>query len=273
MSNMGGHWPQVARSWGLVGPPLRPIAADLMLFDQAVAGWHRLAARPADALILGVTRELYQDIGWPAGSRVAALDGSRDMIRAVWPGPPELACLGAWTAMPFAAASLDVILCDGGFGLLAPAAQRQVLREVARVLRPGGIFTVRLFAPMGRTGTLDEIAADLRGRRVASLDALKLRLWGALQHSVAEGVRPRDVVAWIHAASDNGRWLVEALGWNPEHVARLQVHVGSPSIYHLASKADLLDMVRELPDLRAGPVGQPAHDFGACCPVVTVRRT
>jgi hypothetical protein len=206
------------------------------------------------------------------GTSLAALDGSSDMIEAVWPGPRELASVGSWTNMPGASGSRDIILCDGGFGLLSVDDQCRLLREISRVLASGGVFSVRLFAPMGRTGTVAQIVDDLRACRVASLDQLKLRLWGALQTSVATGVRPRDVVAQIHAMSDDGQFLVGKLGWNPEHVERLGVHQGSMAVYHLANENDLADMLQELPGLELLSVARPVYAYGEACPIVTLRR-
>ncbi len=223
-------------------------------------------------MILGVTPELCCDLHWPPGTRLAALDGSKDMIEAVWPGDRKSAHLGSWTDIPFPQQSLDIVLCDGGFGLLTLEDQRRLLEEVARVLAPGGVFAVRLFAPMGRTGTLEGIATDLINRRIASLDLLKLRLWGAMQESASTGVRPRDVVAQIHAMSDNGRFLVEQLGWNPEHVERLQVHRDSQAVYHLTDETGLTAMVAMIPGLSLLGIGRPDFPCGDSCPIVTLQR-
>jgi SAM-dependent methyltransferase len=267
-----GHWPRIARSWKLVGSPLRPAGADLALFNRVIGQWHANAARPANALILGVTAELFSGLAWPQGTKVAALDGSPDMIAAVWPGSRELARVGSWTDMPDPDASRDIILCDGGFGLLSLPDQQRLLEEVARVLSPRGVFAVRLFAPMGRTGSLAEVVRDLRAHQVASLDQLKLRLWGALQTSAASGVRPRDVVEHIHAMSDAGRFLVEQLRWNAEHVDRLGVHRESTAVYHLTDEDGLAGMLEAVPELETLSVARPGYAFGDACPVVTLRR-
>jgi SAM-dependent methyltransferase len=255
-----------------VGPPLRPAGPDLAQFNRAIADWHASAQRVPAALILGVTAEFFTALAWPEGTTVAALDGSPDMIAAVWPGPKHLALAGSWTDMPDQRSCRDIILCDGGFGLLSLQGQQRLLEEVARVLSPGGVFAVRLFAPMGRTGTLEEVARDLRTGQVASLDQLKLRLWGALQASAASGVRPRDVVAHIHAMTDGGRFLVEQLGWNAEHVDRLSVHRDSTAVYHLTDEYGLLGMLAAVPELECLSVSRPAYAFGDACPVVTLRR-
>jgi SAM-dependent methyltransferase len=267
-----GHWPRIASSWSLVGPPLRPAGPDLAAFNRVIGEWHAHAGRPPSALILGVTAEFFTALSWPRGTLVAALDGSPDMIAAVWPGPAELAMVGSWTAMPCEDASRDITLCDGGFGLLSLHDQQNLLAEVARVLAPGGVFVVRLFAPMGRTGTVEEVARDLRAHQVASLDQLKLRLWGALQTSAATGVRPRDVVERIHAMSDMGRFLVDELGWNRDHVDRLGVHRASTAVYHLTDEHGLARMLKSVPALECLSVERPTYAFGDACPVVTLRR-
>jgi SAM-dependent methyltransferase len=272
VSGRGSHWPRIARSWSLVGSPLRPCAQDLALFDQVIAGWQKQAARPPAALILGVTPEFCSGLRWPAGTELAALDGSPDMIEAVWPGPREQARVGSWTDMPFAQGSRDIVLCDGGFGLLSIHDQQRLLQEIVRVLAPGGVFAVRLFAPMGRTGSEEEVVRDLLARRVASLDQLKLRLWGALQKSVATGVRPADVVERIHAVSDGGKFLTAELGWNPEHVDRLRVHSNSTAVYHLTDEHGLAGMVDAIAGLAVLGIARPGYAYGDSCPLVTVQR-
>jgi hypothetical protein len=143
---------------------------------------------------------------------------------------------------------------------------------VQRMLAPEGIFVVRLFAPSGLTGSLAEIASDLTDGSIASLDALKLRLWGALQEDLATGVRPRDVVARIEAFAGGLDRLVSELGWSADHVATLQVHRTSDAVYHLTDADTLARMARESSTLELVSIELPSHSFGHCCPVVTLRR-
>jgi len=264
------HWPHIARSWHLVGPPLRPSPEDIDLFERSVS---RCApdARNAQALILGVTPELFL-LGWPEGAAVRALDSSREMVEAVWPGPKGSAVLGSWTSAPIADVSQDVIVCDGGFGTLSyPQGQRTLLCEIRRMLAPGGIFVVRLFAPPGLTGSLTDIAADLDAGLIASLDALKFRLWGALHKDQATGVRPRDVVAAIEDMAGGLDRLVSRQGWSADHVATLQLHRNSNAVYHLTDANGLIRMAEEF-GFEPLSVASPDSSFGDCCPVVSLRR-
>ncbi|MFP6835705.1 MAG: class I SAM-dependent methyltransferase [Pseudomonadales bacterium] len=273
MSENLAHWPRIAKTWRLVGPPLRPSQHDLEFFNRAVERRNpQRVVEPVRALILGVTPELF-GLRWPQGTKVCALDGSAQMIAAVWPGPAGSAVVGSWTAAPIADASQDVIVCDGGFGLLSyPQGQHSLLSEIRRLLVPGGVFIVRLFAPAGLTGSVSDIAHDLEGGLIRTLDVLKLRLWGALHRDRASGVRPRDVVAKIDEISGGVEQLVSSHGWPAEHVASLELHRNSDAVYHLTDAAELIAMAEALPGFERQSVDSADDSMGVCCPVVSLRR-
>ena len=268
-----GHWPQMGKLWRFVGHPLRPGAQDIAEFESAIAHWQRSHTLPPRALILGVTPELYT-LNWPSGSQLHALDASPEMIEALWPGTRTEAMVGSWTAIPVRDNAFDVVVCDGGFGMLRyPDQQTEMLEEVKRVLKPGGIFSIRLFAPVGRTGTLEEILTDLSSGRIVSLDALKLRLWGALHGSPIVGVQPRTVVATIRDAVDNLDQLAHQHGWALPHVRALELHRESLVRYYLTDAAEMVRMACVQDDgfvLR--DVVEPEYELGQCCPIVTLER-
>lgn len=272
MTQAPGHWQRMAASWQLVGPPLRPGAADLALFNAAIAAWtaqHQAAPR---ALILGVTPELCH-LDWPEGTQLSALDASAEMISRVWPGEPSAALVGSWTAAPLPDASRDLLLLDGGFGVLPwPEGQRQLLLEASRLLAPGGIFVLRLFAPAGRTGTLAGISADLDAGNIASLDELKFRLWGALQQDLATGVQPAAVVACIDTLASRPGWARATQHWSRQHLATLELHRHSKARYHWIDPEALRLLATATPGLVLESVEYPAHKYGPCCPVIRFTR-
>ena len=65
MSENFAHWPRIAKTWRLVGPPLRPSQHDIEFFNRAVARRNpQRVVEPIQALILGATPELFA-LRWP----------------------------------------------------------------------------------------------------------------------------------------------------------------------------------------------------------------
>jgi SAM-dependent methyltransferase len=244
------------------------VEADLDAFAAGVEGW--AGSGSPDVLILGVTPELHA-LAARSSTKITAVDASEAMIAAVWPGEASAARTGSWTDLPVDANSQDLVLCDGGLGTLPDATlQTAVLAEVHRVLRPGGRFVVRLFAPIDEPDGTNTVRHDLDAGLIPSLDALKLRLWSAL--SAGGEVRPQAVVAWIREAAGSWEALAESRGWSSEHCASLALHQDSDAVYRLLDAEALLAAA-----VTAGfdpvSVDHPAHAFGDSCPVVTLSRT
>lgn len=76
--------------------------------------------------------------------RVVGVDDSLPMLRA---GGGGLRIEASMTALPFASASFDVIVCGLAVGHLPLDALRGALAEMARVLRPGGEALISDFHP------------------------------------------------------------------------------------------------------------------------------
>jgi SAM-dependent methyltransferase len=266
------HWNNIAQFWHLVSPPLRPTQEDIILFERAVWARKETLEGSIRALVLGVTPELVS-LRWPAGSILKVLDRSRKMIKTLWKGADERAMVGSWTASPVEDSSLDIIVCDGGVGLFNyPHGQLALISEVKRMLAPEGMFITRLLAPGCHTETLDHISCDLEAGRIPSLDALKFRLWGALQADVVSGVRPRDVVKNIELVAGSLQRLTDCFGWPSDHVASLEFHRTSQVVYSLTGAEEVRSLATSLSGLEVVRVDIPQHVFGDRCPIVSIRR-
>ena len=269
-----GHWPVIARRWSLVGPPLRPSADDVAVYAEVAR------SRPAPrALILGVTPEIYR-LPWPDGADVVAVDHTRAMIEAVWPGPPDAAVCADWTDLPLESGSRHLAFCDGGLHLLPyPEGQSAVVESLARVLAPGGLLALRLFVPPDPPVGVDrETAAavidDLHAGRIASLNVLKLRLGMALQRDAHAGVVLGSVYDRLLEAAPDLPALAAAIGWPLDQTLAIDSYRGSTARYSFAS----LDQVRDLFCMAPGgfdlvSVRTPTYDLGERCPILVLRRT
>ena len=267
---MSEHWPDIARQWELVGPPLRPTSEDVGFFAAAVRSWE-LDRGHARRLILGVTPELYRMFS-PRGD-LLAVDHTPAMIGAIWRGPRSCVACADWTALPLTAGSRDVALCDGGFHLLPyPLGQARLVRSLHRVIAPGGLCAFRLFVPPGQREPVDVVLGDLLAGRVLSLNVLKLRLGMAMQADPTFGVRLADVWDAIHAAAPDPAALAARIGWNLEHLLAINTYRDCPRRYHFVTVAEACAT------FRAGGFELERVDFASSydlcdrCPTVVFRR-
>lgn len=81
-------------------------------------------------------------------------------------------------SLPFADASFDVVLCQVALPYMN---NRQTIAEVARVLRPGGVFLLKIHAPAFYLGMLPERIKTLNPKQIAyPLICLAGSLWHSL---------------------------------------------------------------------------------------------
>jgi ubiquinone/menaquinone biosynthesis C-methylase UbiE len=147
---------------------LHRIASQPRVYDaiQALAGSgqvnRRLAVRlaelprPARVLDVGGGTGLSSEL-WPAGVTYVCLDIDPVKLRGFRRKHPRGIALAAdATRLPLASRSFDLVVCKAVFHHLSDPLLPMVLRESARVLRPGAhlVFVDPLWAPARRRGRL-----------------------------------------------------------------------------------------------------------------------
>jgi len=271
-----GQWPEIARRWDQLGPPLRPVDADLVPIRSALTAWR--ASHPGVAprvLILGVTPELYR-LPWPDLTQVRAADRTPEMIAHVWPGRPEDVLRADWRDLPLEDGGIDMALCDGGLHLLDfPSGQACLLQELARAMAPDGLLIVRLFTPPAVTETVDEVLTALLSGGIRDLNHLKLRLGTALQDSPESGVALHTVWRTLHETAGDWPQLAQRLGWEIEHLLAIDAYRGSPARYHFVSADSVIDLACNRTGGAFEPHDRhvPAYVMGDQCPTLVLRRT
>jgi len=261
-----------ARHWEQLDVPLRPCAEDLAAFSAAVRRWTGNGAAPR-SLMLGVTPELYR-MAWPEGTRVAAVDHSRAMIDAVWPGRRGSAVCGDWTTLPLPARSRDVVVCDGGISMVAyPHDSRRMAEELKRIVAPGGLFVVRLYTPSDQRETVSKVQAALLAGRIANQSLLKVRLWMSLAADVSAGVRLSDVWDAIHEVAPDLRKLARRIGWRVEQLPLIDAYRGCAKRYYFPNIEQVHSLYRGSPGgFQLEAVISPSYELGEHCPLVIFRR-
>ena len=269
-------WGKLSALWNLLPPPLRPHAEDVQLLRTGLQHWTSAAApassRP-QALILGVTPE-YWSLLQSLGADTYALDISPDMIGAVWPGPRSHAVDGNWLEMPFADGTFDWIVCDGGLACLPhPHGQRRVLDETARLLRPGGLCSFRLFTPAPGEQRLEDLEGLLRAGHIRNSSELKIWLWSVLQPSPTQGIRLRQVWEAIMQVMPNLETMLRELDW-PEHAFDgLRAYATSTHAYYLIDQQQARAMfAAEERGLEVLSIQRPTYPLGERCPSVLARK-
>nr|HEX4313443.1 class I SAM-dependent methyltransferase [Kofleriaceae bacterium] len=244
------HWSEVVKQWRLLGPPLRPCAADVAIVAARVAGARR-------ALVLGVTPELV-GLPWPHRAGVIASDRSPAMVHVLHPAPGAI--VADWRALPIASGALDLAVGDGVLTTLPyPAGYRALARELQRVLAPGGRAIVRVFAAPERR---DDVAAiEPRGD---GFHALKWRLAMALGETVG--------VAAIRDAFDarfpDRAALAARTGWSRDVIDSIDVYRGSRVVFSFPTLARAAAALA--PELAVVDTVVPDYELG--CPTIVLRR-
>ena len=267
-----GQWAAVARSWNLLGPPLRPSQEDLRFVEAAVRQWRGHGSRPR-VLLLGVTPELY-GLPWPEGTDFLAVDRTMAAIEAVWPGPREAVLCEDWLEMNLPTGSRDIVLCDGGFDVLAyPNEQQKLALILRRILAEGGMCILRLFVPPAERETRDAVIADLMEGRIASMNVLKLRLWMAIQESPSQGVELDTVWRAVHYAAGSLEELAARAGWSLEKTLTINAYRGSTTRYYFGTVDEVVSIFcRDAGGFELASIDVPSYEGGRQCPTVMLRR-
>jgi SAM-dependent methyltransferase len=237
------HWDDVLRHWRHIGPPLAPSPED-------IAAYERCAARAASdgrgglyALLLGVTPQIAAS-RWPPATTLTAVDHSPAMIEAMWPAPGSPAGSRAiyadWRSMPIDPGTIDVAVGDGCNPVLAfPHDVDAVCAEVARVLRPGGLFVFRVFLRPDEAETVDDIARALAAGRIGTVHVLRWRLVAALCPVTEQGVRLGDVwEVWNGLRGVVARFR-QAAGWTADEIATIDMYRNMETRFYFPTLAQM----------------------------------
>jgi glycosyltransferase involved in cell wall biosynthesis len=266
------HWPDFAMQWGLLGPPLKPVAQDVGFSRDAIMEWSGLNGAPR-ALILGVTPETYR-LSWPEGTDLLAADRNQAMIDHVWPGPKDAALLTDWLNLNLPDSSRDIVLCDGGLHLLSyPSEQSRLVRVLGNILSSGGLFIIRLFTPPMQKEPPDAVMEDLFAGRISNLNVLKLRLGMSIMENSEEGAQLEKVWKELHRFAPDPGKLAAKIGWTSEHISAINAYRDSAVRYCFVTLNQVAAMFCGDPGgFEVKCICYPSYELGERCPTLVLQR-
>lgn len=262
-----GTWGADGEMWQTVTPPFTPSREDLELFRRACPDALMGEGGTPRVLVLGVTPRLIA-APWPRGTELHAVDYDEMMISSLWQPREGGAChLAKWQDMPFPDDHFDIVIGDCSFNALASVDEYAgVVREIARVLRPGAPLIARFFLqsqPRLRLGQLPDDAAG----RFAAFAAASKRLLVLIASADAQGL--------MHAPAIPGRieaeWgdvdaFLAALGQSPEEAGRAKHTYALDQRLNFPTEEEIGQ--RFAPFFADIRFEYPAYDVGRHCPIV-----
>lgn len=243
--------------WSGLGAPLRPPPPAVAAMRPLLAGCH--------ALQLGVTPEIAR---LPASN--VAVDYSEAMIRTAWPGDSDThrAVHGNWLALPLERRSVDAAFGDASFSVLQwPNECAAVIKEVKRVLRPGGRLILRCFAGPDLPESVEKLAAAALAGMTGSFSAFKLRFNMACFQAAPDEI---NTGARIHRLfetqfPDRAR-LAETCGWTLAEIGGIDSYAGSLSVHSYPSRAQLGQLLGG--DFRHSFLESSGYELAERCPLL-----
>jgi SAM-dependent methyltransferase len=181
--------------------------------------------------------------------------------------------VGSWLELPLDDASVDAVIGDGSLNSLGTEADRlDLMREAARVLRPGGRAAIRLFAAPELREGLEEIAADAGAGRSGSFHAFKLRLAMALAGPDPDCAVPvSDIRSAVEKLHPDREALAGTSGWKLEEIATIDSYRNSDVTYSFATAARLAgEAGKFFAEVGLAPSG--SYHMADRCPVLVMRQ-
>ena len=258
------HWNHFYRCWSRLKAPLRPDADIVAAFSQI------LAPPAARTLLLGVTPELaFSD------RDLVSVDQSRDMIEHVWPGDTERRTVfhGSWEALDFPPASFNAALGDGSLNVLSyPDGHTNLYRELAKVLTPGSLFALRIYATPENCESAEELAEMAYAGAFESFHGFKFRL--AMSITAARGepnIPVQLVLATFNELFPDRAHLVSKSGWAIEDIETIDIYKDSPANYNFPTVAQFKGAVsQDFTISNIAPSG--IYDLAERCPIMVLIR-
>lgn len=226
------HWNKYSSLWDIVGGPLRPGDEDIEIYKKEISG---------KALLLGVTPEIRS-----LNVMGVCIDNSLHMIENVQSDNKDMPAICAdWTNMPFKNDSFDTIVGDGALNVLSYLDDHvSVMKELSRVIVPGGKVLLRTFIRSSSPWTIKKIKALLNAGRIKSFDQLKFMIATSEELSSFENIPVSKILDLFNENFDR-KYLMEKTGWPEEKLKTIDVYHNSTSSLSFPKINDITRLTKD----------------------------
>lgn len=171
-------WSKIAEKWvTYFKPPSRPSKEETEIYARLIK---QNCSESQRALILGATPEILNVLS-EANLQTDLIDINQEMVDAMLEIASQseherVITIGNWLDMPYEDNSFDVVLGDAVIQNVPYADRHNMIEQIWRVLRPGGIYLNRSFCvPEEKPyGSIDEILEAFREKSVDETTAIEL---------------------------------------------------------------------------------------------------
>ena len=266
-------WAGIARAYATYTSPLRPCREDLEMVERAACDWRRAhPEHPMRVLLLGVTPDI-ATLAWPPESTLVALDSSRAVITALWPGDVRSrrsAACANWLAMPLRARSCDFVTGDGSLNAFRyPDGWRAAAAAIRHVVADTGVLVIRCYVRPDEPEGPDAVIADLVGPGIADINHFKFRLFLAMQQTTEAGSPVREIHRFLRSRVSE-EMLRSMPGWSRAAVDGFELWRNADTVYTFPTLAEVRDVLGQC--FRERAVRFPSYVLGNCCPTLLLTR-
>jgi hypothetical protein len=212
---------------------------------------------------------------WPQPSTLAAVDGSLEMVRQVWPGNVagvRGAFCGDWLALPLRDHSCHMVIGDGSLnclGLGYPEGFRKAAESMIRVLDSAGILVLRTYLQSDVRERPEDVFESIFHPPHPTFHEFKFRLLMAVQQNSREGLVVNEVHRFWASLNVDPAELAARTGWDQTAIETMELYRGSPTVFVFPTRRELDSVFSEFFDEVS--ISTATSEVGKRCPIMVLR--
>lgn len=263
---MSSHWNIHANQWNNIGIPLRPSSCDIQIVSSWIQEIMSVPSPSFNVLILGATPEL-AEISWPEHTNLFAVDANLTMMQSqLLQKKYPFKSVANWLQLPLPDSSINLVIGDGCYTMLAEKEYDILSNEIVRVLHPEGHFFMRFFMRPEENESIELIQADFLAGKINNFHILKWRIAMALHNSLEQGVCLNDI--W-NTWNKYFKCHTNYLSWPQQIINTIDAYKNSSTRYTFPSFHEInLKLGHQFKQLE---VRIPDYSLGERCPIFKLK--